>query len=292
MTLNEQRTDSTSSIEWTRIRNTDGTYRRGFTWNVITGCQHDCEWIMPNNQRAECYAKTIADKFVQHYPNGFSAYYWHPRRLDEPKKETAPAGIFPDSMSDLFGHWVQPDHLRAVLDVMRETPQHIYQALTKNAPGYRKLGYSELPVNMWAGVSSPPDHMLGTDLEDHQKGRYLHKALAVLSEIQEQRQIVTWMSFEPLSQDWANIVMQYPKALKWAVIGAASHGRTYYPPNEKHVRSLLDVLDDFGVKTFFKGNMKSLTWARDNWREQFPGDPVSAATVLPNAPPSAQMRMF
>lgn len=261
--MNEQKPPN--AIGWTRVKNADGTVRRGFTWNPVAGCLHDCEWIV-DGKRAECYAKTVAEKFTAAYPDGFASYYWHPKRLSEPISVKEGAGIFCDSMSDLFGNWVQEEHVRAILDVMVKTPQHIYQSLTKNAPRYDKF-YFDLPQNLWAGVSSPPDHMLGVDLNLMQKQRYLHKALTVLGGLPLN---VTWMSFEPLSQDWAYIVAQYPKALKWAVIGAASNGRTYYPPEEKHVRSLIEVLDDQGCKVFFKGNLRSLPWAAANWREEFP----------------------
>lgn len=264
--MNEQK--APAGIEWTRIRNADGTVRRGFTWNPIAGCLHDCEWNMPNGQRAECYAKTIAEKFTAAYPSGFAHYYWHPRRLNEPTKVTEPVGIFPDSMSDLFGHWVKREHQDAVLGVMRNTPQHIYQCLTKYATGYLRYD-GELPANMWAGASSPPDHMFQQDLNDRSKIAYLHRALEVLETLAA-RGMTTWMSFEPLSQDWSWIVSQYPSAIKWAVIGAASYGRIYYPPEERHVRALIDVLEHQGARIFFKGNLRSLAWARDNWREEFP----------------------
>jgi protein gp37 len=263
--VNEQK--APAGIEWTRCRNADGTTRRGFTWNPVAGCLHDCEWDI-NGQRAECYAKTIAEKFTAAYPDGFASYYWHPKRLSEPKKVSEGAGIFPDSMSDLFGRWVHDTHLYAVLDVMEETPQHIYQCLTKYAMGYN-IHQVELPANLWAGVSSPPDHMWGNDLNDRQKARYLAVALNILDDVRS-RGLVTWMSFEPLSRDWSEIVRQYPKALKWAVIGAASDGRKYIPPDEKHVRNLLEVLDDQGVAVFFKGNMASLPYAKANWRADFP----------------------
>lgn len=280
--MNEQKPPN--AIEWTRIRNADGATRRGFTWNPIAGCLHDCEWIV-NGQRAECYAKTVAEKFTAPYPNGFAHYYWHPKRLDEPKRITEGAGVFLDSMSDIMGAWVLPEHIEAIFQVTRETPQHIYQALTKNAPRYMKF-QDRIPSNMWMGVSSPPDHMLGTDLSYGQKERYLHKALTTLSNFEHR---TTWMSFEPLSQDWAQVVAQYPKALKWAVIGAASNGNHYYPPEEKHVRNLLDVLDQNNVRVFFKGNLRSLPWAAANWREYFPTDEkfIPEAVVMPT-----QLSMF
>lgn len=265
--MNEQK--APGGIEWTRVKNPDGSFRRGFTWNVVAGCLHDCEWNMPGGDRAECYAKTVAEKFTAAYPDGFAHYYWHPKRLVEPSRQKEPCGIFPDSMSDLFGNWVKPEHLSKVLRVMRETPQHIYQSLTKNTIGYR-TALDILPTNLWPGISSPPDHMFGHEMSDKQKEAYLHAALKTLSGLHWGFDFITWMSFEPLSQDWSKIVAAYPNALKWAVIGAASNGSTYYPPEEAHVRALIEVLDDQGVKVFFKGNMRSLPWAREHWREEFP----------------------
>src|SRR5215212_3652904 len=159
--MNEQKPPM--GIEWTRVRHADGTSRRGFTWNPIAGCLHDCEWNIAG-QRAECYAKTIAEKFTAAYPDGFAAYYWHPKRLPEPLKETEPAGIFPDSMSDLFGNWVQEEHLAQVLDVMRKASWHVFQTLTKNTIGYRRV--NNLPPNLWPGISSPPDHMFKHEMSD------------------------------------------------------------------------------------------------------------------------------
>jgi protein gp37 len=264
MPMNEQK--APKGIEWTRIRNPDGTMRKGFTWNPIAGCLHDCEWNIAG-QRAECYAKTIAEKFTAAYPDGFAAYYWHPKRLREPLNQTDPAGIFPDSMSDLFGSWVQREHLLQVLDVMRQAHWHVFQALTKNTVGYNSV--DNLPLNLWPGISSPPDHMFKKELKDKQKQAYLHRALKTLQKL-AQTGYTTWMSFEPLSQDWAEIVAQYPGALKWAVIGAASNGKAYYPPEEQHVQNLLNVLDSEQVPVFYKGNMKSLLFARCHWREEFP----------------------
>lgn len=263
--MNEQK--APGMIEWTRIKNADGTVRRGYTWNPIAGCLHDCEWVMPSGERAQCYAKTVAEKFAQHYPQGFAHDYWHPERLSEPGRIAEGAGIFPDSMADLFGHWVDADRQAQVLDVMRATPQHIYQALTKNTVAYRNV--DELPSNLWAGISSPPDHFMGNDLNDKQKERYLHTALRTLAGVAE-RGYVTWMSFEPLSRDWAHIVHEYPGALKWAVIGAASNGRKEYPPKEHDVHELVCTLLGQGVKIFYKGNMRSLPYAVEHWREDFP----------------------
>ena len=86
-------------------------------------------------------------------------------------------------MSDLFGNWVKREHLRQVLDVMRQANWHIFQTLTKNTVGYNAV--ENLPFNMWLGISSPPDHMLKKDLSTRQKQAYLHTAGRVLQGLQQ-----------------------------------------------------------------------------------------------------------
>lgn len=242
----------------------------GYTWNPVAGCLHGCKWTMPDGQVAECYAKSVAERLaVSAYPHGFEHHYWHPERLEEPLKVKEEAGIFLDSMSDLMGRWVPDEQVQAVLDVCREAHWHTFMLLTKNAPRLRKFRF---PPNVWVGVSSPPDFMYGEQLTQYQKEKMLRTALGVLEGVSLYGHMpnTTWMSFEPLSWDLYKIVAGSPNALDWAVIGAASNGAKKYAPDEGHLRTLVEVLDNDGVPIFFKGNMKSSEWARENWREEFP----------------------
>lgn len=282
--MNEQKATSQSSIEWTRIINPDGTVRRGYTWNPIGGCKHACEWIMPNGQKAECYAKTVAERMAQKaYSQGFEHHYWRPEQLDAPRKLREPAGIFLDSMSDLMGHWVPDEQINAVLDVARETPQHIYMLLTKNAP---RLHWFTFPDNVWVGASSPPDYMWGKQLSRWQQARMLDFTLRTLQRV---RASVKWMSFEPLSWDVSELVQRNSGALDWAVIGAASNGKQQFPPSELDLRQLLKHLDQQRVPVFYKGNLRSLPYAAANWRENFP----TFSTPPPDdASAPMQLRLF
>jgi protein gp37 len=248
-------------IEWCKTIHPDGHESRGYTWNVPGGCKHRCRWEMPDGTVAICYAEAVAEGVARAaYPEGFEHHYWHPERLEEPLKVTQPSRIFLDSMSDLFGHWVPAGQVEQVLDVCREASWHTFLSLTKNPIRMERFDF---PANFWPGASSPPDWMHGGRLGRHHQERLLHKALAVLSELPDD--LVTWMSFEPLSWDVSGIVEQYPDALRWAVIGAASSGRTYYQPEPGHVERLLAVLDGWEVPVFFKGNLE---WSP--WREEYP----------------------
>lgn len=261
--MNKQK--APKGIEWTRING-----RPGYTWNVVGGCKHACEWKMPDGSVAVCYAKTVAEKFSSAYPNGFEYDYWHPERLNEPLKIKEPAGIFIDSMADLMGSWVSDDHIREVLSIVKKADWHVFQLLTKNAPRLLKFK-DELPLNLWIGVSMPPSSFMGKELIIDQQMAFIRKTLSVLSEIKADDRI-RWMSFEPLSFDVAFTLARWGTdhwniPLEWAVIGAASNGMKYYQPDSRHVVHLLDVLDRHDVPVFFKGNLK---WSIE--RKEFPNE--------------------
>lgn len=264
--MNKQKYESPNAIHWTNIPNADGTRQPGYTWNPAAGCFHRCRWLMPGDKLAICYAEDVAHGIAKSaYPQGFEHHYWHPDRLEEPLKVKSPAGIFLDSMSDLMGTWVTDGQINQVLDVCRRAHWHTFFLLTKNAP---RLAKFDFPDNVWVGVSSPPDYMRGEKLTRDQQEKMLAKSLKVLNKLHG---VISWMSFEPLSWDVSQIVTNYPKALDWCVIGAASDGRTKHPPAEDHLKALLKALGD-NTRVYFKGNLRSLPWANDNWREEFPAD--------------------
>jgi len=262
--MNKQKANG---IEWTMPYG-----RNGYTWNPISGCHHACEWVMSDGQVAQCYAKTVAEKVARKaYPHGFNHHYFNEKRLSEPLKVKQPSGIFLDSMSDLMAWNVPSEQIEMVLDVCKEASQHIFFLLTKNPVRLKQFTF---PKNVWVGASSPPDIYMGKVLTDKQKEAMLTTALKSLDAVNAntygQDEIVTWMSFEPLSNDYSRIVSRYPFALRWAVIGAASNGRTLYPPVNWHFTNMLDILDHQQVPVFFKGNMKSLPEAVQDWRVEYP----------------------
>ena len=250
--MNKQKTKKGRGVEWT-----------DYTWNVAGGCFHRCRWVMPDKSIAVCYAETTAEGVARAaYPEGFAHHYWHPERLEDPLKVQQPSKIFLDSMSDIMGAWVTDEQIEQVLDICRQAHWHTFQLLTKNPGRLLRVPGDIWPANVWVGGSSAPDEMNGHSLDMEQQRRYMDKALGTLICIDE---AVTWMSFEPLSWDVSGIVAAHPGALDWAVIGAASNGKTYYQPNPRHVEKLLDVLAAQKVPVFFKGN---LDWRP--WREEFP----------------------
>lgn len=100
-----------------------------------------------------CYAERITRRFPKTFPNGF-ALTLRPDALDIPFRWKQPRTIFVNSMSDLFHSGVPEDYLKLVFDVMRRTPQHTYQILTKRAERLARVAPRlAWPANVWMGVS-------------------------------------------------------------------------------------------------------------------------------------------
>lgn len=296
------------------------TDSRGIEWcdetrNVFGGCFHRCRWQMPDGTIAQCYAEALAENGVAKagYPNGFEHHYYRPSNLKSLVAGRDPKLIFMDSMSDLFGHWVDDDQLTAVFQAMGTAPQHAYQSLTK-APG-RITKYMHLfPKNLWVGVSSPPDYFMpaqtavpdfngtgmkpATPMPHHAKVKMLQRALTALAEVKAVTGNITWMSWEPVSWDMAPHI-DVELMPDWVIIGAASNGRAYFQPDPAHIVPLLNLADEAGTAVFYKGNIKPMFQANDlgsdrlnRWREDFPTRYRDGSTIQAVARRQEQCREY
>lgn len=260
-------------IEWTAIWG-----RPGYTANPVRGCPHGCEWEMPDGSRAECYAKTIAEKLARKaYPKGFAHVTFRPEELEAVERLKDPAGIFIDSMTDLFSQGVEADWIYRTLLAVRKCEQHVFFSLTKNPGRLKRFG--PFPKNMLVGVSVPPTFMFGKRLTLEQQIIWLDSALRMLEECGA---VWRWCSIEPLSWDVSHVLARHPHALHWAVIGAASNRARTYQPDKEHFRRALAVLDGCKTKVFFKGNLSRnlADEVAGGWREEFPEAVANTADAI------------
>lgn len=133
---------------------------RDESWNPITGCDRmslGCD---------NCYALTMARRFRLNgqpkYQNdgnpktsglGFKLTL-HPQLLKQPYTWKKPRIVFLGSMSDLFHRDVPTDFIKQIFEVVRNTPKHTYQIVTKRTHRLKQLATElDFPSNLWVGVS-------------------------------------------------------------------------------------------------------------------------------------------
>jgi len=194
------------------------------TWNPTTGCDKVSAGCL------HCYAEAITERFPQNFPDGFK-FKQHPERLNEPKKWRTPSRIFVNSMSDLFHESVEFDFLRQVFEVMQQTPQHIYQILTKRHKRLLELT-PDLPHldNVWLGVSVESQPYV-------ERVDYLRQVECA----------VRFLSCEPLLGP-LNLNLE---GIHWVIVGGES-GFGHRPIQAEWVREIRQQCLDAEVPFFFK----------------------------------------
>jgi protein gp37 len=220
---------SKSSIEWTEA-----------TWNPVAGCTV----ISPGC--TNCYAMRMAARLAA---MGQTKYEdttrvtggrakWNGRVKLDLSSLTVPRGwkigrmIFVNSMSDIFHDDVPLSFLKQVFSIMRDTPQHTYQVLTKRAENLELLsGELPWPANVWMGVSVENadytwriDHLIRTPAA------------------------TKFVSLEPLIGPLERLNL---RGIDWAIAGGES-GPGARPMKPEWVRSIRDQCLEAGVAFHFK----------------------------------------
>lgn len=216
-----------SGIEWTEA-----------TWNPTTGCDR----VSPGCEN--CYALTLAKRLKAMGSEKYQAdgdprtsgpgfkLTIHPDSLDLPKTWKHPRVVFVNSMSDLFHPDVPVDFINDVFGVMRDTPQHTYQILTKRSQRLRTLAPDlDWPSNVWMGVSI-----------ENEKYRFR------LSHLRTVPAAIRFLSLEPLIGPLPNLNLS---GIHWVITGGESG------PNARRVELgwIADIRDQCrtaGVPFFFK----------------------------------------
>jgi protein gp37 len=140
------------------------------------------------------------------YEDGFTLKCL-PQRLDEPVKRSKPTMYFVNSMSDLFHINVPDSYIQQVFEVMRATPQHRYQVLTKRAKRASKFFENHTPPdNAWIGVTA----------ENRQHG------LPRIELLRSMPAKIRFLSIEPLLEDLGEVNLD---GIHWVIVGGESGHR-------------------------------------------------------------------
>jgi protein gp37 len=169
---------------------------------------------------------------VHGYENGFDLTLL-PERLSEPLKRRKPTIYFVNSMSDLFHEDIPDDFIRQVFDVIRQTPQHTYQILTKRADRLAKFfSHYTVPDNAWLGVS----------VENIKHG------LPRIDALRHVPARIRFLSVEPLLEDIGRINLQ---GIHWVIVGGES-GPKARPMKQEWVINIQHQCKQQNVAFFFK----------------------------------------
>jgi protein gp37 len=140
--------------------------------------------------------------------------------------------IFVNSMSDLFHVDVPEDYLQLVFDVMRQTPRHTYQVLTKRAERLARMSRRiDWPPNVWMGVSVETPRFSW-------RIEYLRSVPAA----------VRFVSAEPLLAALPNLDLS---GIHWLIAGGESQPGCR-PAELEWFRDLRDQCTSIDVKFFLK----------------------------------------
>ncbi len=220
-----------SPIEWTDA-----------TWNPVAGCS------LASAGCTNCYAMRMAARLeamgVEKYSgltrkSGGRAKWTGKVRCDEaslevPHRWRSPRKVFVNSMSDLFHDEVPEEFIRKVWDVMRSTPRHDYQLLTKRPDRMREVlskpGFDVLP-NAWLGTSVESGDVVGR-----------------IEHLQRTPAAIRFISFEPLI---GPIGSPNLAGIAWAIVGGES-GPAARPMNEDWVWAIERLCRRFDTAFFFK----------------------------------------
>jgi len=229
-------------IEWTDT-----------TWNPVAGCS-----IMSAGC-TNCYTMAMAkrlelmgmDKYADLTRTSGKRTIWTGKvREDEgalaiPFTWKKPRKIFVNSMSDMFHDGVSESFILRVWDVMRRTPHHNYQILTKRPDRMAEIVSRAIPDVL-------PNVWLGTSIEDK----------AVAGRVDDLRRVpaaIRFISFEPLIGSVGEIDLT---DVHWAIVGGES-GKSARPILEEWIDDIYDQCADYNAAFFFK---QWGTWGKDNKR--------------------------
>ncbi len=206
-------------IEWTEQ-----------TWNPSAGCSKISSGC--KNCYAEAMALRLQAMNTEGYENGFK-FNTVPSRLNDPLKRKKPTVYFVNSMSDIFHEDMPHEYLDKILGVIRNTPQHTYQILTKRADRmYNYLSKKDIPKNIWLGVT----------VENVKDG------LPRIEKLRNLNATVLFLSVEPLLEDLGEINLTN---IDWVIVGGESGNRAR-PMDEKWVLNIKQQCEINDIAFFFK----------------------------------------
>lgn len=216
----------TTKIEWTEK-----------VWNPSIGCDKvsaGCKFCY-----AEVFAKRLQAMGQEDYMDGFT-FKIVPHRLEDPLKIKKPTKFFVNSMSDLFHEEMPFEYLDMIFKVIKKTPHHIYQILTKR---------DKILLEYFANKKTPENVWLGVSVENATFKKRIDSLRKVHARIR-------FVSFEPLIGTVGKINLD---GIHWVIVGGES-GRRARQIKLEWVEEIFEQCKRRGTAFFFK---QWGTWGAD-----------------------------
>jgi protein gp37 len=166
------------------------------------------------------------------YENGFEITLL-PYRLEEPLLRKKPTTYFVNSMSDVFHEDVPYTYIEQIFEIIRKSPQHTFQILTKRA---------ERMTNFFADRDVPPNAWMGVTVEDQESG------LPRIQLLQRVNAKVRMLSIEPLLESLGTLNIE---GIHWVIVGGES-GPKARPMKKEWVEEIRIQCEENNVAFFFK----------------------------------------
>jgi len=226
------------------------------TWNVLTGCTMKSEgcvncWARGMAKRLKAMGRPEYQDAVDDAGNWTGKITFLPARLDEPLTWRMAQRVLVEYMGDLFHSKVPATYIDDVFDVMKKTPQHTYQVLTKRPDQMAMILQDLYPL---------PNVILGASVENQKRADDQVEPMHFLA-VRDWR---TWISYEPaLGQvDWSR--WQF---LDQLICGGES-GPNARPMHPDWARSARDFCQKHHIPFFFKqwgeyAPLDHLAWVTD-----------------------------
>lgn len=216
-----------TKIEWT-----------DYTWNPIKGvCPVGC-WY--------CYARKMYERF-----GWKSEICLDSQDLLNPHKIKKPSKIFVCSTFELFNPitnieygWDHTDFgtMRdAIFDVIKSSPQHTFQILTKMPQNIDR----PMPDNVWLGVSVTSD-----------------KDVWRIKELTEIPTKLRFVSIEPFLNPIYNSAEVLLKHMDWIIIGRLTGCGKKHDPKYTYIKGIEVFARNRNIPIFLKDNLKDI-WGED-----------------------------
>jgi len=234
-------TKSKNKIEWCEK-----------TLNVSTGCSR----ISGSSACSRCYMFDLASRLKGIYDSGVkngwqngTKFTLQPERINVPLGIKNPTMFFINSMSDIFHEEMPFEFLDDFFDVIKRTPHHTYQLLTKrSAIMVEYFKTREVPENVWMGVTVEND-----------KFKYR------IDDLRKVNAKIRFLSVEPLLGDLGELNLQ---GIHWIILGGES-GNKARPMKEEWAVNVQKQCEEKNVAFLFKqwGN-----WSADGIKKRKKSD--------------------